>query len=224
MTQVPRTSDLVEFVAPGLLHGLGNNLFAIRGHTQMLGGAHGEITRAKNALLKASSKALGCLDVLRFLLGDARPDSRPQAGILLHRICEVTRVPLRDRGVRLRFRHGSSELPLAVDGTVLCQVVVEIMRRLSERLPSGFEGSLIVDLASQRAQGLALTLELEASASFLPFPIDLAAVANDAGPLLRAHGVSIEEMTGGAGLTLRVPAIRARKAQPVREEPRTAEA
>ena len=173
MSDARSTGDLIEFVAPGLLHGLGNNLFAIRGHTQMLGGAQEQIAPAKNALLEASGKALGTLEVLRYLLGDARPDSRPQAGILLHRICEVLVVPLRERGVRLRLERGSSEVPLAVDGTVLCQTVVELMRRLSERLPHGFEGSLIVDLASQRAQELVLTLEIESSASLLPFPVDV---------------------------------------------------
>lgn len=198
-------NDLIAFVAPGFVHALGNSLFAIHGQAQLIREVQGETGRARAQLLKASRKALDGLDILRFLLGDTPTGESAQAGVLLYRLCDFLRVPLRERGLRLKFRHGSSEAPQIVDGVAMCRSVVHLAAALIERLPTGFEGSWVVDLAGQGAGEVQLTFTLRNDEALLPFPIELEEIADAVRPELEEYRVRAER-TGKTTLRLRIPA------------------
>ena len=208
MTTVPEqtSADLAQFVAPGLLHRLGNSLFSIQGHAQMLRGTEAEIAREKGAIQKASEKALNALQIFRYLIAEPDAAPAPQAGILLHRLCDYLRIPMRERGLSIQFEHGSSETPVGVNGTTLCQVVVGMLRHLVGALPCGFEGRVTIDLVSQGPDGLTLSLRVETSPSFLPFPVHLEDVVRHASALLELHSVRVEASGDQQTLRLRVPA------------------
>lgn len=212
MTSVPNrvAAELLRFVAPGILHGLGNSLFAIRGHAQLLRGSENEVGRSRAAILKASEKSLRGLDVLRFLAAEAEGHSSSQAGILLHRLCDFVRIPLSEHGLRLTFEHKSSQTPMSVEGTALCQCVVELLRQLVCSLPASYEGCAIVDLVAQRKRSVAIEVQLRSSPSLLPFPIDFEGAVERMRPLLAYHDVTVEIRPESRRVRLKVPAITLR--------------
>jgi len=199
-------AELLRFVAPGVLHGLGNSLFAIRGHAQLLRGTESEVGRSRGAILNASEKALKGLDVLRYLAAESEDLATSQAWILLHRLCDFLRIPLLERGVTLVFGRNSSETPMRVEGTALCQCVVELLRQLAERLPSSFQGEALVDLAARRRGAVAVAVAVRSGPAQLPFPVDLAGALSAAARLLEHHGVLVETMSEEQQVRLLVPA------------------
>jgi hypothetical protein len=85
--------------------------------------------------------------------------------------------------------------------------VLEVLRHLALAMPSPFPGAIGLELVP-RAAGAALTVQIDSGPSFLPFPIDLQAVARDAAPLLGRHGVRFERARD-AELRLLLPAAGA---------------
>ena len=206
--------ELAQFLAPGLVHGLGNSLFAIQGHAQLIRGCESEVNRARGGILKAAENALHGLDVLRFVLGEAGERDLTAPGSTLHRLCDYLRVPLRDRGIRVVYGDESQETPIPVDGVGLCQCVVELVRRVCQVLPSSFAGQMHIVLAAQRRDAIVVALRLETGPSLLPFPVDLVRAIRSARPLLNCHGVKAEAGSGLEQLRLLVPAREGRSPAP----------
>ncbi len=185
-------AEMLQFIAPGFMHAMGNCLFSIHGHAQLLRGGDTEIARDKSAIVKASERALHALDVFRYVIGDPGPEVAPQAGILLHRLCDHLRVPLREYGLIVRYLHASSQTPVHVDGIALSQVVVEVTRQLATHLPGGVEGAIEIDLSAQRPDGVTVTFAVQNDPSHLPFPFDLDSVIACARPVLDRHGATAD--------------------------------
>ena len=88
--------DLLEFLAPGFVHGLGNALLIAHGQSQLLAlGA----PAAPIAIRDACRRALRGLSVVRALLGDE--SNNPAAAELFSDLVEQLRVPLRDVGLEV---------------------------------------------------------------------------------------------------------------------------
>lgn len=203
------SADLLEFAAPGLLHGLGNNLFSIHGHAQMLRGGDTDVAREKAAIVKASEKALNALAILRYLVGEGGPEPAPQAGVLLLRLFETLRVPLHEAGLQVQFSHGSGDAPVSVEGQVLCQSVVTVLRALAIDVPPGLQRAVVVDLAAQGAGGAEVVFRVAMRPSFLPFPVDLDKLLANAAMLLARHGARLDAAEDGQRLTLWLPVSEA---------------
>jgi hypothetical protein len=201
------TASLVQFLAGGIVHGMNNSLFAIQGHAQMLRGSEAEIAGARAAITKATEKALKALEVFRYVIGGADHGPPPQAGILLHRLCEYVRNELADRGVRVRFVPGSGAAPQCVNGTALCQSVVEVLRQLAAVLPVASESDLSVEVVAQRKDAVVVELRLDNRPAVLPFPIDLQRVMLRARPVLDHHRVRADLSAGARQLRLAVPVV-----------------
>jgi len=218
-------ADLLGFAAPGLLHGLGNHLFTVHGHAQLLRDGGDELARQKLAIVKASEKAVRTLAILRYIAGEVGPEPPPQAGVLLLRLFDTLKVSLRESGLRVEFSHRSSNAPVSVDGEVLCQSVVAVLRALATDVPRGLQRALAVDLASQGAGGVEIEFRVAIEPSFLPFPVDLDHVAAQAGPVLRRHGAQIEGAERGQQLRLtlpvRQPETAGERCQPAAESQQT---
>jgi hypothetical protein len=184
---------LLRFLAPGLLHGLSNSVFAVVGHAHLLGGEQGDPTRERNAILRACQGANGALDVLRYLVENGSGEERQfcQPGVFLPRLCEVLRVPCRERGARIQFQHSSTDSPVLVEAGVLARAVLVVVAEVAEALATGFAGTLRVDLASQDARRALLKVTLDADPAILPFPIDLVAVRSAVAAALQSTGVRI---------------------------------
>jgi hypothetical protein len=166
---------LLEFLAPGVLHGLGNDLFAIRGNAEILA-EKGRPARERDAILAATQHAEHTLDILRLLSAPTGRDQHRQAFALLRHIGEACRFPLRERAVRIVLEHTSHDTPVLVDGSALVRGVVAVVRALAECLPPVSKAILRLDLRHQDQRRVEVAARLEPGVEFLPFPIDLAGV------------------------------------------------
>jgi len=206
-----RTSDshgngLVDFMLPGLLHGLGNAVFSIQGFAQLLGTQQGDGERERTAILEASDKARAALVVFHQISGEAPVDAPGvPAGQALRRLGEFLAVPLRDSGLRLQIADPSSDEAVSVDGTALSCAVVEVLRHAAGGVPSGFEGSVQLAVTTAPGGGVTVVITIAASASRLPFPVDLGRVADSACDCLRDHGVAVVGPIEGSTLRLAIP-------------------
>lgn len=203
------TGRLLAFVMPGFMHGLGNSVFAVTSHARLLGGTESQIARVRGHIQRAADTAQAALEVMNFLLGDVVDRPAPkQAGLLLRALVELLKIPCRERGLGLRLAHTSVESPALVDAVTLTQLVVETACALASVVPSGYRGTLDIDLAAQRRDGVTLTLAVQQEADLLPLPLDLQRVVaevqrrvKDGGEILRASSKQ---------LRLRVPSLRER--------------
>lgn len=184
---------------PGLVHALGNAVFTVSGHAQVLGVGSSDVQRDRGAILRATDKARGLLEILVYLQDEAAPAGAPvQAGIVLQRLCEVLRVPLRQRGLGLRFVHSSTESPLHADGRTLCVAVGAALRRALEALPAGIDGALELDLTAQRRGRIVVATRVVSGPASLPFPVDLGPAAVELDAALRRQAVRVA-VTGRGG-------------------------
>lgn len=219
-----RVGRTLAFLAPGLIHWLGNSLFAIQGHVQMLALRGQEPSRAVGEILKGSHQAQHALELLRYLVveptavaaGDAVAEPRPiygslvQLGTLLPRLCELMRIPLRDAGVRVTYEHSSRESPASVSGTVLCLAVTELVRAYAQRVQPGFRGELQIDLARQ-TEWAELRFLLRHAPDLLPFPQPATALAEELSVGLAELGARLRVEPDHQTLVLGIP-VQARHA------------
>lgn len=189
-------APLLEFLMPGLLHSLGNHLFAIQGNAQVLGMREGEIDRERQAILEAAGQARAALDIIRCLSGEQPELGTEQAGAILRRVCEISRIPLLEAGLRCQLAHSSIETPINIDSAIFTQCLLETLRCIREELPSGFDGELHIDLRGQSRNLLAIGMRVQQNPDLLPFPLNLGQVASRAEEFLsplQAHLVGPSE-------------------------------
>jgi hypothetical protein len=198
---------LLRFLSPGVLHGLANSLFGVSSHAKLLGGGDSQIARERAAILRAASSAEGILDVVRFALGEAQDRPVRQVGVLVRQVCDLLKVSCREHGLRIKLSHSSVDSPASVDAVQLCRALVETVRELVEGLPSGYGGTLEVDVAAQARDGVTLTLNVASDRDLLPFPLDLARVVVAARRSIDDLAVGLERETARQ-LRLSVPAVR----------------
>lgn len=203
-----RDADSILLALPGLMHNLGNALFAIHGQAQRLGRSAPDPEAGKAAILRAVSQAQGGLEVLRHLAEEAH---RPvQAGILLHRLCGILSIPARERGLRLDLHHSSRETPESVDGSLLCRSVALTFAAILDGLPPGLSGSLDVDLVTQTDEHLDIVVRVRVEQGHLPFPLGLDSMIAELGERLRGSGATVHGPEPENGLRLRLPSDQRR--------------
>ncbi len=210
MRSTPDRDDVAElpFALPGLLHSLSNALFAIQGHGQRVGPTTPDLEAERAAILRAADCAQHAVEILRYLMGEGA--GRPiQAGILLHRLCEILNVPARGRGLKLDLQHSSPQTPESVDGTLLCRTVIATIVALIEELPECIEGQLRVDLASQTDKCLEILVVVQPHSSLLPFPLDLKQVVTSLDLRFRSFGAEVTGPEPDGALRLSIPTVGA---------------
>ena len=201
--QVTEEAEAILLAIPGLIHSLGNALFAIQGHGQRVGITSPDLEAEKAAILRAVGQAQGGLEVLRHLADGAH---RPApAGILLHRLCEILKLPVRDHGLRLELQQSSRQSPETVDGTLLCRALATTIGTLVTELPPGLSGSLSVDLVSQTEEHLDILVRVETDGQRLPFPLGLENMARTLGRRLAGSGAELLGPEPENTLRLRLP-------------------
>jgi hypothetical protein len=171
---VPTDGDLMAFLAPGLVHALGNHLFAIQGSAHVLKEGKAGL-RERGTILEASNRAQQALDILRLL---ATPDEDPapveQPGVLLTQLAPLCAVPLRERGLRHHLDFASPRSrPRGVPARRFIRAYLGLLQRVSEGLPPFVHGTLITEFRHQDQGSVTFELAVEFAAHCLPFPVDV---------------------------------------------------
>lgn len=172
--------ETLLFLAPGLLHSLGNMLFTIQGNAQALGSGDGG--REAQAILAAVERGSATLRLLRSLLGDPGASPLP-FGLLLGQLAEVLRVPLRELRLGLEVRATARETPTAVDPTDTALLLLEAVHGLVTRLPAGVAGTVVIEPVHYAAQQAIVRLFFQPVPGTLPFPLPIAELLGDLAPV-----------------------------------------
>ncbi len=175
--------DLLHFLAPGFLHQLRTALLAVQGQAQLLD--PDTAAQPKAEIMAATKRAQAAVQVLRYLSGDA---GAVQAGMLLPRLVELLSVPMAARGLAVSAERSSADAPARVSGKLLSEVVVGALLSISEGLPTGFGGSLVVDLCAQSPDKVEIWVAFTADGGQLPFQVDLLAVQQELQALISSRG------------------------------------
>lgn len=198
-----RDSGQLEFLAPGLVHALGNQLFAIHAHAQVLGGDGGHLARERRAIVDAVTRAERALECLRwFTEGPRRCAERIDR--LVETLCNLCHVTLRERGIHARHEvvGGATRL---VDAVPFARALVEVLRALVERMPPGVAGELALEVHEHGDDLVDVRVSLRVASASLPFPIDTSGVVDGlAGHVAEIGGALLH---AGEALTLRVPSL-----------------
>ena len=207
----PRASaDLLTFLMPGLVHGLGNALFTIHGHAELLGTGTAGPARGRDAILAAVAAARQRIEIMHLLTGPSVAGAHEQAGIVLNRLAEVLRVPLRDHHLVASVQHTSTETPRNVPTGPFVHGVAETVRLLVEAAPPGFQGSVVIDLVRQEAGEVTVHVFLDAEDGLLPFPAATPSVVSNLQRSLATAGVrAASEGPAGVRLVFRTDAGKA---------------
>ncbi len=192
-------SRLLEFLTPGIIHGLGNSLFAIHGNAQVMGE---KPERERSAILDASLQAQHMLEVLRCMSGQGPMNcSKLDVCAVLPAICDACKVSMRDFGVAVSLAEDVHENRCSLDVILAVRSVGAVMLAVRDRLPSGYEGTMRVSVVARRNRVHEIRLELVQKPSFLPFPVDIVAVREDAAQLV---GAVIKEPGEGEASLVRI--------------------
>lgn len=187
----------LAFLAPGLLHQFGNQLFAIQGSAQLLPDPSGEL---RSRILGATARGSETLRVFRAVLGDAAPLRLPLRRAL-EPLLDVARVPLRERGHRLECR-GEPSAAHPVDAGAVVAATADTLCALVEEVPSGAVGTFTLELGGTPT-AVTVLLQFAQAAGSLPFPLAF----DDVVQRLRrfhaagANGPSYRHLDAGVELT-----------------------
>lgn len=188
---------LLEFLAPGIVHALGNSLFAIRGAAHVLGAADVPNPDTGKIVADAVEDGVETLDALRFLT-ESRPATRQPALTVLRALVNVLRVPLRERGLGIRMDEASVPGTVKPDPSTVARSVCECVDAMSRDLPEGLDATLVL---GQDADGL--FVRAESASDCLPFPLDLRATRDRVRDRAAGYGAS-DVSCQGCELRLRV--------------------
>lgn len=161
----------LAFLAPGLLHQLGNQLFAVQGSAQLL---PDDAVNLRARILAAADRGSETLRVLRALLGDPAPLRLPLERAMAP-LLDVARVALRERGHRLDWRSTPAAAGVAVDAGVVVERAAQTLCLLVEVVPEGTTGTFVFEGAAT-APATVLRLCFEPASGSLPFPLPVGEV------------------------------------------------
>jgi hypothetical protein len=164
------TSSLA-FLAPGLLHQLGNQLFLVQGCAQLLPEASTDI---RASILAAAARGGETLRLLRALVGDPVPQRLPLAQALAP-LVDVARVSLREHGHQLTVPASAAADATPVDAGVALAYTAQALCLLVGVVPAGVTGRFSVATGTAAAAAL-VTVRFEPAAGSLPFPLATAEI------------------------------------------------
>lgn len=197
-------AELLEYMAPGFLHGLCNALFKIQGQARMLDrdSSTGSVPAGPD-ILATCHEAAEAVEIYRIIL-DPEVHSEPvAAGPLLRDVATLLRGRLQEAGIQIQWDEALESLTHTVRRCDVVLPVVTAMHRLSTALPTGFEGNLTIH--ARWDDGLEVDLGIVPSTGCLPFEVDLAEAIRDASESFLGSAGRVAESQSGLGITIAVP-------------------
>lgn len=202
MSSDDSTRDSLFLLAPGLLHYLGNALFAGLGRVQLLG-AGSDLAADRSAIHDALDRASGGLHVLRWVLGDE--SQGPQAlWTVLQRLQETLRVSLREHGLRIELQGEAEAGTGTVPAAATTRALLAVVRELVQHASAGIRGAVIVKVVGCNAVQAELLISLVPLRGGLPFPLDLPRCAELVQPALARENADASVAPGDMAIRLLV--------------------
>jgi len=197
------TTSSLSFLAPGLLHQLGNQLFAVQGSAQLL---PEQAVELRTRILAAAARGGETLRLLRALLGDPAAPRLPLERALAP-LLDVARVSLRERGHQLAAASTPGAGGIPVEAGAVLEWTAQALCLLADAVPAGVTGRFTVATGMAPA-GAVVAVCFEPVAGSLPFPLGQADVrdrleqeARRAGRAGRANGPTCRSVAAGLELT-----------------------
>ncbi len=162
--------DSLAFLAPGLLHQLGNLLLTIQGNAHCMG--EYAAPRERQAILDASARGAATLGVLRHLLGDGTHEVQP-ADRLFRQVLELSRTASREAGhTLLEPQIDGAEAWPAVVAAPFVRTLVLALASFVARIPTGVQARIQAGLGRD-GKGFAVRFDCRRGTGELPFPLPL---------------------------------------------------
>lgn len=197
-------AQLLEFLAPGFLHGICNSLFKIQGQAELLGRGLSEAPQDVGASVVGSCReAAEAVEIYRLVLDPQVPSEPVVAGRLVAALAGILRPGLQDCGVTLRWDAAVSELSQAVHRAPLVLPVVTAAYHLRQAMPSGYQASMT--LSAQVATAFEITIQVVPDPGSLPFDLDLAPAIQHATASLGKYDGEVSATGTGAGIHIALP-------------------
>jgi hypothetical protein len=178
---MPDTANakLFELMVPGLLHGMGNALFAIQARAQVMAEARAQVPGEDgednegdaDEILPACRNASAVLDVLRLLTTAAGKEPSIPAGSALRGLLEPMRIGLRDTSVSIEVDPESFDADDAVPHRLFARAVGLAAAEICDAVPTGCRGVLQFRWMGARV----LRVAFVGAADQLPFEADITA-------------------------------------------------
>jgi hypothetical protein len=175
---MPDTANakLLELMVPGLLHGMGNALFAIQARAQVMAAARAPGTEENgegdtDGILPACRNASAVLDVLRLLTTAAGEEPSIPAGDALRGVLEPMRIGLRDASYSIEVDPAAFDAGDAVPHRLFVRAVGLAAAEICDAVPTGCRGVLQFRWMGARV----LRVAFVGAADQLPFEADLTA-------------------------------------------------
>ena len=193
----PATAADLAFLAPGLVHQLGNLFFGLQAHA-----LHADPQAAGPALQATASVADrggACVRLLRHALGDGGPEPG-EARRAVADLAEILRVSMREAGHRLETDVGE-EGQRAVNLAHFVPGALAALRGVSAALPTGMDAT--IRLCWRDAAG-ELEVTVAPAAGCLPFPVAYDTLTQAWAARAEAAGWTLRARATATGLLLRV--------------------
>lgn len=195
-------SEILAFVAPGVVHQFGNVLLSIQGQAHLLDPTN--VERGGAAIRAATERGAACLDVLRHLTGEPASSARPFAATL-ERFAEIVRIPVREAGSSLELRDVAVAATVLVDPASVVLLLADTTRRLLDIVPARASGRIALDAALGDG-GVVTTLCFVPARGTLPFPLPTDDLRNGVAATARARNRAVRCAAVRTGLSLTFPA------------------
>ncbi|MBX3464187.1 MAG: hypothetical protein KF830_13520 [Planctomycetes bacterium] len=166
------TCDGLALLMPGLLHQLGNQLFAIQGHAQLL--PAGDATRG--AMLAAAARSTEVLGLWRAVL-EGRSAGRLDLERALALLGDVARVGLRERGHGLTLTLGGATGEARCEAAAVLAATAQALQGLCDLVPGGVDGEFALAAAAER-RAVTIRIQFVPRPGSLPFPMATATLAS----------------------------------------------
>jgi hypothetical protein len=197
-------AQLLEFLAPGFVHGICNSLFKIQGQAELLGQGLSEAPQEVSAsLVRSCREAAEAVEIYRLVLDPKALSVPVVAGSLVAALAGILRPGLHDSGVSLHWDAAVSELPQAVDRAPLVLPVVTAAYHLRQAMPSGYQASMALSAQADRA--FEITIQVVPDPGCLPFDLDLAPAIQHATASLGKYEGEVSASATGVGIHIALP-------------------
>ncbi len=160
-------NPLLSFLAPGVLHQLGNVLFTIQGNALLIG----ESSREHDAITRAAARGVATVRMLQAVVGSAAVTNEIDVTDLLQQIKELVQVGLREAGRTLDLRLPPSVAPTLVDANSASLAVLLGLYHFVSALPAGMPGAVSLELVLPAAECPHVRLGFRPQQGQLPFPL-----------------------------------------------------